>query len=149
MLSHFVSRLRSFQKCMPKLLSSFRHTCRPENSLGTFEACAHRFLNLTMTTLKRMVIFPAVCVEQFLVCLLDYDSKLHTPGLVGGLPRWVLVVKNPFPKAGDSRDMGFLPGLERSPGGGHGNPLQYSCLKYLMDRGAWWATVHRVAKTQT
>ena len=36
----------------------------------------------------------------------------------------VLVVKNPFPKAGDSRDMGFLPGLERSPGGGHGNPLQ-------------------------
>ena len=61
----------------------------------------------------------------------------------------VLVVKNPFPKAGDSRDMGFLPALERSPGGGHGNPLQYSCLKYLMDRGAWWATVHRVSKTQT
>ena len=41
------------------------------------------------------------------------------------------------------------PGLGRSPGGGNGNPLQYSCLENPMDRGAWWATVHRVAKSQT
>ena len=72
---------------LPSFLSYLRHTCRPENLLGTFEACAHRFLILTVTTLKRMVIFPAVCAKQFLVCLLDYDSKLRTPGLVGGLPR--------------------------------------------------------------
>ena len=42
-------------------------------------------------------------------------------------------------------DLGLIPGLARSPGGGHGNPLQYSCLENPMDRGAWWATVHGVA----
>jgi len=44
-----------------------------------------------------------------------------------------------------SGDMGSIPELERSPEGGNGNPLQYSCLKNPMDRGAWWATVHRCA----
>ena len=58
----------------------------------------------------------------------------------------VLVVKNLPANAGDMRDMSLIPGCERSPGGGHGNPLQYSCLKNPMDRGAWWATVHRIAK---
>ena len=46
------------------------------------------------------------------------------------------------------RDMGSIPGAERSPGGGHGNPLQYSCLENAMHRGAWWATVHRFPKSQ-
>ena len=44
------------------------------------------------------------------------------------------------------RDLGSIPGLERSPGGGHGNPLQYFCLENLMDRGAWQATVHGVSR---
>ena len=57
-----------------------------------------------------------------------------------------LVVKNPPANAGDIRDAGLIPVWGRSPGGGHGNPLQYSCLENPMDRGAWWATVHRVAK---
>ena len=52
----------------------------------------------------------------------------------------VLVVKNPPANAGKVRNMGSIPGLGRSPGGGHGNPLQYSYLENLMDRGAWWAT---------
>ena len=43
----------------------------------------------------------------------------------------------------DTGDLGSIPGLGRFPGGGHGNPLQYSCLANPMDRGAWWATVHR------
>ena len=47
------------------------------------------------------------------------------------------------------RDLGSIPGLGRSPGEGDGNPLQYSCLENPMDRGAWWATVHGVAKTDT
>ena len=51
--------------------------------------------------------------------------------------------------AGDVRDMGSVPGLERSPGMEHGNPLQYSCLENHMDRGAWGATVHGVAKSGT
>ena len=49
----------------------------------------------------------------------------------------------------DIGDVGSIPGLGRSLGGGNGNPLQYSCLENPMDRGAWWATVHRVAKSQT
>ena len=46
-------------------------------------------------------------------------------------------------------DLGLIPGLGRSPGDGNGNPLQYSCLENSMDRGAWWATVHRVAESDT
>ena len=60
-----------------------------------------------------------------------------------------LVVKNLPASAGDTRDTGSIPGLGRSPGEGNGNPLQYPCLENLMDRGAWWVTVHRVAKSQT
>ena len=61
----------------------------------------------------------------------------------------VLVVKNLPVNAGDIRDVGSVPGLGRSPGEGNGNPHQYSCLKISMDRGAWWATIRRVAKSQT
>ena len=67
-----------------------------------------------------------------------------------GFPRGAnKVVKNPAANTGDVRDAGLIPGLGRSPGGGHGNPLQYSCVENLMDRGDQWATVHRVAKSQT
>ena len=59
----------------------------------------------------------------------------------------MLVVKNPPANAGDKRDMGWIPGSGRSPGGINGNPLHYSCLENPMDRGAWRATVHRVAKS--
>ena len=58
-------------------------------------------------------------------------------------------VKNPPANAGDVRDADSIPGLGRTPGGGHGNPLQYSCLENPMDRGFWQATVHRVAKSWT
>ena len=57
------------------------------------------------------------------------------------------MVKNP-PADEEVRDMGLIPGSERSPRGGHGNPPQYSCLENPMDRGAWWTTVHGVTKTQ-
>ena len=58
------------------------------------------------------------------------------------------VVKNLPATAGNLRDKGLIPGLGRSPGGGHGNPLQYSCLENPMDRGAWWAAVHGGHKQQ-
>ena len=61
----------------------------------------------------------------------------------------VRLVKNLPADAGDPRGLGLIPGLGRSPGGGHGNPLQYSCLENSMDRGAWWAMVHRVTKSWT
>ena len=60
-----------------------------------------------------------------------------------------LVVKNPSANAGDVRELDSIPGLGRSPRGEHGNPIQYSCLENPMERGAWGATVHRVAKSQT
>ena len=55
-------------------------------------------------------------------------------------------VKNLPADVGDVRDTGLIPGLRRSPGGENGNPLQYSCLGNPMDRGAWWVTVHGLAK---
>ena len=59
-----------------------------------------------------------------------------------------LGVKNPSANAGDPRDMSSIPGSGRSLGGGHGNPLQYSCLENPRDRGAWQATVHGIAKSE-
>ena len=60
-----------------------------------------------------------------------------------------LAVKNPPVNAGDAGDTGSIPGSGRSPGGGNGSPLQYSCLENPMDRGAWWATVHGFTQSQT
>ena len=60
-----------------------------------------------------------------------------------------LVVKTPSVNVGDIRDVGSIPGPGRSPGEGHGNPLQYSCLENPLDRGAWQATVHMVSKSWT
>ena len=61
-----------------------------------------------------------------------------------------------FPGGSDGKEstcnegnLGSIPGLGRSPGGGHGNPLQYSCLENAHDRGTWWAIVHGVSKNQT
>ena len=87
-------------------------------------------------------------------CLKDlsFSPELDCDFFICGNP-WAsqvaLVVKNPPANEGDVSDVGLIPGLERSPGGGHGNPLQYSCLEDLMDRGVWWAIVHGVAKSQT
>ena len=57
--------------------------------------------------------------------------------------------KNLPTNVGDIKDAGSISGSGKSPEGGHGNPLQYSCLKNSLDRGAWWATVHRVTTSQT
>ena len=75
----------------------------------------------------------------------NYDTFYNMDaGFPGGS-----LVKNPPANAGDAGGLGLIPGLGRSPGGGSGNPLQYSHLENSMDRGAWWATVHGVAKSQT
>ena len=71
------------------------------------------------------------------------ESRSHWVSQVGQ------VVKNPPANAGEVRDIGLIPALGRSLGGGHGYPLQYSCLGNPMNRGAWQATVHRVAKGWT
>ena len=66
-----------------------------------------------------------------------------------GASQVALAVKNPPASAGHIRDKGLIPGWGRSPGGGHDNALQYSCLENPMDREAWQATVHGVAKSWT
>ena len=103
-----------------------------------------------------------------------YVSSLAKPGFLGNLQcrrsrfdSWVRNIpwrRDRFPppafmgfpggsdgkeSTSNSGELGLIPGLGRSPGEGHGSPLQYSCLENPMDRGAWRATVHRVAKSQT
>jgi len=68
-------------------------------------------------------------------------------GSVVGLPQW-FSIKESACSAGVAGDAGLIPESGRSPGGGHGNLLRYSCLENPMDRGAWRATVHRVTKSQ-
>ena len=82
----------------------------------------------------------ALIREMFADCLIR-SSNSELLGFPGGS-----VVMNPPASAGDAGDTGSVSGSGRSPGGGHGNPLQYSCLGNPMDRGAWWATVCGVTK---
>ena len=85
-------------------------------------------LDYTLKTVK---------VVNFMLDILPWASQV------------MLVVKNLLANAGDIRDLGSILGLGRSPRGGHGNPLQYSCLENPTDRGTWQATIHRVPKSQT
>ena len=80
------------------------------------------------------------------VCLLCVKGKGCKEGW--GFPGGTRGKESPA-SAGDLRDLGSIPGSGRSSAGGHGNPLQYFGLENPMDRGAWWATAHRVAKSQT
>ena len=79
-----------------------------------------------------------------LPCSKDFPRHRKTMGFPGGT-----ALKNPSANAGEARDAGSFPGLERTPGEGNGNPLQYSCLENPMDRGAWRATFHGVAESRT
>ena len=89
------------------------------------------------------------CLIQALFLLFSFSLSLFffldRPNW--GLP-WQLSSKASICNARDAGDWGLIPGWEGSPGGGHGNPLQYSCLENPMDRVAWWATVHRIAKSR-
>ena len=79
---------------------------------------------------------------------LSHHGSLHWAFLTRA-SQVALVVENPPANAGDTRDMDFIPGSGRSPGEGSNNLLQYSYLENPMDRGVWWAMVHRVPKSQT
>ena len=76
-------------------------------------------------------------------------QKLGRYNRITGASQVARVVKNALASAGDVGVAGLIPGLGRSPGGGHGSPLKYSCLENPMDTGTWWATVHRVTKKWT
>ena len=81
------------------------------------------------------------CMSHSL-CFISVFNLIYSLGFQGGAGG-----KEPWPaNTGDVRDVGSIPGLGRSPGGGNDNPLQYYCLENPMDRGAWRATVYRVIK---
>ena len=83
--------------------------------------------------------------QHYLMVKLENDNRLYMSWKPPA-SQVMQLVKNPPAKAGDTRDAGSILGSGRSPGGGHGNPLQCSCLGNPMDREAWWAEVHGVAK---
>ena len=80
--------------------------------------------------------------------LSTWNRTCRSPGYFPGLPQWCSG-KESTCNAEAEGDVGLIPGLGTSPGGWHGNPLQCSCLENPMDRGAWWATVHRGSQSQT
>ena len=92
-----------------------------------------------------LLIFPLVFLNVAVTLLLLWESFKYS--IVSS--QMALVVKNVPVNAGDVRDTGSIPGSGWSSGEGHGNPLQYSCLENPVDRGAWWATVHRFRKSRT
>ena len=93
---------------------------------------------------------PAKAQLRFLE-VISLESALRVVGdcPYSGPSQVVLVIKNLPVNAGDAGVKDSIPGSGRSPGGGHGNPLQYSSLENLTDRGAWWAVVHSVSKSET
>ena len=102
----------------------------------------HKESDMTEQLSTKHILNLGFCVFFSLHHLLDIYFGPST--ILGG---FCIAVKNLPANAGDIRELGSVPGLGRSPGGGHGNPFHYSCLENPMDRGAWWAMVQRVTKS--
>ena len=98
-------------------------------------------------TLRWVDNFPAHFLTPFVIH--SFIQKIFTKRYNASSFPGGVVVKNLPVSIGDTRDAGSIPGLGSSRGIGNGNPLQYSCLENSIDRGAWWATVHEVAESQT
>ena len=115
--------------------------------LERFHSVWSVFLFVTLPDLRLLA---SKTERQKHVCHLKPPSKLSVFGSLKTLTsRVVLVVKYSAANAGDFRNAGSISGSGRFPGEGNGNPLQYYCLENPTDRGAWWAIVHGVAKSQT
>ena len=104
-------------------------------------ACGHPVFSALF--IEETIVFPLSILDTFFKRSISFYVWAPWASQVA------LVVKNPTANTGDVRDMGLIPALGRSPGGGHDNPLQYSCLENPMDRGAWWASFHGVTKIWT
>ena len=88
-------------------------------------------------------------IKRLIIQGVSFHRLVRKLGGWGGASQVVLMVKNPPANARDLRHSSSIPGSERSPGEENGNPLHCSCLENLMDRAAWWATVHGITKSQT
>ena len=99
---------------------------------------------------RQLYILIQVTIVTYKYLLKSTSNRYKPPYTHIVMSQVALVVKNPPANAGDVREAGSIPRLDpRSPGGGHGNLLQYSSLENCMDRGAWWTSVHRVTQSQT
>ena len=124
------------------------------NSPGSsVQDCSNYCSNYSVITYKgkeaKKRVDMRVCVTQELCCTPELNRPLQISCPAVWVSHVVLVVKNPSASAGGLRAAGWVPGFGRSPGGGHGTPLQRSCLENPVDRGAWRATVHWIANSQT
>ena len=126
--------------------SGFFHSTElaQDSGMSLCGAIVHCFFFLGTYSVKWTDWSPSTCWSTY---VFSYNEIIYWRitciwGFSGGS-----VGKEPACNVGDARDMGSIPGSGRSPGAGHGNPLQYSCLENPMDRGAWWATVHGVAES--
>ena len=100
------------------------------------------FCSALLHTTKKKKSYVKVGVPHF-------ELRIYMSMFFGGSLPGSPMVKNLPANAGDAGDLGSISGLGRSPGGGNGNLLQYSCLENSMDRGAWWVNVHWVTKSWT
>ena len=102
----------------------------------------------SQTKITETCIYKSKIEYAYIHILCGPSILIYLPNYCKGFPGGT-VVTNPPANAGDARSMGLIPGTGRYPEEGSGNPLQYSCLRNSMDRGAWRATVHGVAKSWT
>ena len=105
---------------------------------------------ITFTRLRVVIIYfsSLVVIYSYVSLWFNFSDLSKFTLLIDVLAQW-LSSKESACNARATGDMGSVPGLGRSPGGWHSNPLQYSCLENPKNRGAWWATVHAVTKSQT
>ena len=113
------------------------------NSHGFFSECLQKSLSLPF------LIRPAwISLDRDPVFMITFNLNNLLKTLLGASQK-ALAIKNLPANVGDAGDAGSIPGLGRYPGERNGNPIQYSCLGNPMDKGAWWATVHGVAKSRS
>ena len=138
---------KPIQKFYFQLLSTLLEMRLPyKHTLGASQVV----LDFHISTLGASQVVSARTIQKFYFQLLSTLLEMRLPYKhTLGASQVVLVVKNPPVKAGIRRNMGSIPGSGRSPGGGNGNPLQYSCQENSMDRGSWQATAHGVTKSRT
>ena len=142
--SQSLLKLMSTESVMP---SNHLILCRPLLLLSSIFPSIRVFSNESVLCIT----WPKYWSFSFSVSPSNEYSHLPigtNPGREGGFPGGS-VVKNLLANAGDTRDVGLIPGLGRTPEGENGNPLQYSCLGNLMDRRPWWATVQGITKSRT
>ena len=113
--------------------------------LNGYKILNYLMFQLPHSAIRSIYFFCIIMKKNFFLILCPLKSVIY---IELWLPQW-LNSKESVCNAGDARDKGLVPGLGRSPGGMHGNPLQYSYLENPMDRGAWQATVHGEAESDT